>query len=250
MSDTDNEVEFAQAQNGKPYSRASHLVNNLKKANAWCGTNFRFAGSSKEHNPHRGICMVHDAQTGGFRLRVQNYTMIGSYGDICSAGLEVIGILAIKITHYLKKEDITELIKDFKAEQRNRFFMHELGRGAFGKFRTPFEITECTLSFTTTQLIRKLKRETLNRAEEKRDIFAMYDVARCFDGLSSDCHVDDIPFWAKDAKQALIWYQRAAALGHRGAEESVLRLKEMAEGWYGVPQSLRWCSCNNTFYDK
>lgn len=244
----DTECEFAQAQNGKPYSRASHLDTNMTKANAWCNTNFTFVGSTKEHNPLRGICMVHDAQTGHFRLRQQNYTMTGSYGDICRAGLEVIGILAIKIPHCLKKEDVTQLMADFKAEQRNRFFMHELARCAFGKFRTPFEIAECTLSFTTAQLVSKLRRDTLNRAE--RDVCAMYDVARCFDGLSSDCHVDDIPFWSKDAKQALIWYQRAAALGHRGAEESVLRLKEMAEGWYGVTQCLRWCEHNRIFNEE
>jgi hypothetical protein len=227
-------------------SRDRKLDNNIRKANMWCDTRVSFAGTNEDGNSLRGICLVHDPLK-GFRLREQRYNMSGSCCDISNMNHTVVGILMTQIPHCMTKGDIEQTMKDIKEDRRNRFFMHELAQGAFGKFRTPFEIAECTLSFTTPQLIRKLRTDVLKLAE--KDVYAIYDVARCYDGLPSNCEVDGIPFWSKDAKQALIWYQRAAALGHRGAEESVLRLKEMAEGWYGVPQCLRWNIRNNTLIE-
>ena len=215
---------------------------NLKKANAWCDTDFKFVGITTDSNPNKGVCMVFDSQENSFKLRALSYSMTGSYCDIYRAKQKVIGILAIPLSHYNTHEKIKRDIRYFKENRVNRFFMHELARSAFGKFGIPVQISECTLSFTMTQLIEKLKVDTLKQAET--DMCTMNDIARCYEGLDSPCQLDGVPFWPKNSNATLEWYQKAAALGHRGAAEAVQRLKEIKEGWYGVPHCLQWNSWN------
>jgi len=93
-----------------------------------------------------------------------------------------------------------------------------------------------------------LKKDTLIKAES--DMCTMYDIAKCYEGINSPCQLNGVPLWPKDSKAALVWYQKAAALGHRGAAEAVQRLKDINEGWYGVPRCLRWNLCNRTFISK
>lgn len=220
----------------------------MKKANMWCGTSCSFAGTTEDGNSFRGICLVYDALKDKFRIRVQSYNMSGSCCDIRNMNHTVFGILVKQIPRCMRKEDIEQTIKDIKGHRPNRFFMHELSRGAFGKITPLCKIEECKLSFTTEQLIHKLKTDVLKLA--KRDMCTMFEIAKCYDGLSSNCEIDGNRFWTTDAEQALMWYQRAAALGHNGAKvlvaASVLKSEEMAKGWYGVPQCLRWNICNNT----
>jgi hypothetical protein len=218
---------------------------NLKKANALYDTNFKFVGITTDSNPNKGVCMVFDSKTNIFRLGVLSYSMTGSYHDIYSAKQDVVGILAIPLSHCVTNKEIREQINDFKEDRVNRFFMHELARSAFGKFGIPVQISECTLSFTMTRLIEKLKVDTLKQAET--DMCTMYNIAQCYEGLDSPCQLDGVPFWPKNSNATLEWYQKAAALGHRGAAEAVQRLKEINEGWYGVPHSLRWNLCNRRF---
>jgi TPR repeat protein len=211
---------------------------NLKKANALYDTNFEFVGITTDSNPNKGVCMVFDSQKNSFRFRVLSYSTTGSYHDIYSAKQDVVGILAIPLSHCVTNKEIRKQINDFKEDRVNRFFMHELARSAFGKFGIPVQISECNLSFTMTQLIEKVKVDTLKQAETDR--YTMYNIAQCYEGLDSPCQLDGVPFWSQDSNAALIWYQKAAALGHRGAAEAVQRLKEIKEGWYGVPHSLQW----------